>query len=165
MQEKTAYAAEQDRPDLLSRRWEWFEGQPDLNPAQLVFIDEIWASTNMARTHGRAVGGERLRAPIPQGHWKATTFFAGLRTTDMVAPMVLDGPLSALALQAYVDQVLVPDLHPGDIVVMDNLSSHKGAGNGVCLTIVFGIGILATKNLLSRARAICLVLCSNSNPG
>jgi transposase len=93
-----------------------------------VFIDETWASTNMARTHGRAPRGQRLRAAIPHGHWKTTTFVAGLRSSGMVAPMVLDGPINSVAFQAYVDQVLVPELRPGDIVVMDNLGSHKGAG-------------------------------------
>ena len=93
-----------------------------------MFIDETWASTNMARAHGRAPRGERLRAPVPHGHWKTTTFVAGLRTSGMVAPMVLDGPINGAAFQAYVDQVLVPELEPGDIVVMDNLGSHKGAG-------------------------------------
>jgi len=82
----------------------------------------------MARTHGRAPRGERLRSPIPHGHWKTTTFVAGLRVSGMVAPMVLDGPINGIAFQAYVDQVLVPELEPGDIVVMDNLGSHKGAG-------------------------------------
>ena len=82
----------------------------------------------MARTHGRAPRGQRLRAAIPHGHWKTTTFVAGLRTSGMVAPMVLDGPINSVAFQAYVDQVLVPELRPGDIVVMDNLGSHKGAG-------------------------------------
>ena len=119
---------EQDRPDVLKRRWDWFEAQPDLDPDRLVFIDETWASTNMARTHGRAPRGERLRAAIPHGHWQTTTFVAGLRNTGMVAPMVLDGPINGSLFQDYVEQVLVPELRPGDIVVMDNLSSHKGAG-------------------------------------
>jgi transposase len=98
-----------------------------------VFIDETWASTNMARRDGRAPRGERLRAGIPYGHWKTTTFLAGLRITGMMAPMVLDGPINRLAFQAYVEQVLVPELSPGDIVVMDNLSSHKGPA--VCQAI------------------------------
>jgi transposase len=93
-----------------------------------VFIDETWASTNMARTHGRAPRGERLRAAIPHGHWLTTTFVAGLRNSGMVAPMVLDGPINGSLFQDYVEQVLVPELHPGDIVVMDNLGSHKGSG-------------------------------------
>jgi transposase len=82
----------------------------------------------MARRYGRAPRGERLRAAIPHGHWKTTTFVAGLRLTGMVAPMVLDGPINGHAFQAYVDQVLVPDLRQGDIVIMDNLGSHKGLG-------------------------------------
>jgi len=93
-----------------------------------VFIDETWASTKMARTHGRAPRGKRLRSPIPHGHWKTTTFVAALRNSGMIAPMVLDGPINGVAFQAYVDQVLVPELEHGDIVVMDNLGSHKGAG-------------------------------------
>jgi transposase len=80
----------------------------------------------MARSRGRAPKGERLRAGIPHGHWKTTTFVAGLRLTGLAAPMVIDGPINGLAFQAYIDQVLVPELQPGDIVVMDNLGSHKG---------------------------------------
>ena len=114
--------------DILRRRWAWFDGQPDLDPDCLVFIDETWASTNMARTHGRAPRGERLRAPIPHGHWTTTTFVAGLRNTGMVAPLVLDGPINGELFQVYVDQILVPELRPGDVVVMDNLGSHKRAG-------------------------------------
>lgn len=81
----------------------------------------------MARLRGRAQKGERLRAGIPQGHWKTTTFVAGLRLTGMTAPMVLDGPMNGAAFLAYVQQVLVPELKPGDIVIMDNLSAHKGS--------------------------------------
>ncbi len=125
---KTAHASEQDRPDVLRRREAWFEDQLDLDPARLVFIDETWMSTTMARTHGRALRGERLRVGIPHGHWKSTTFIAGLRSTGMVAPLVLDGPVNGPAFQAYVEQVLVPELKRGDVVVMDNLGSHKGAG-------------------------------------
>src|SRR3712207_51458 len=127
-QKKSAHAAEQDRPDVLTRRWDWFESQPDLDPDRLVFIDESWASTNMARTYGRAPRGQRLRAAVPHGHWKTTTLVAALRNTGMVAPMVLDGPINGGTFQAYVDQVLVPELRPGDVVVVDNLGSHKGAG-------------------------------------
>ena len=128
MEKKSAHAAEQGRPDVLKRRWDWFEGQPELDPAKLVFIDETWASTNMARTHGRAPKGERLRAGVPHGHWKTTTFVAGLRHTGMVAPMVLDGPIDGATFRAYVERVLVPELRPGDVVILDNLGSHKGAG-------------------------------------
>jgi transposase len=112
----------------LKRREDWFDGQLDLDPERLVFIDETWASTNMARLRGRAPKGERLRASIPHGHWKTTTFIGGLRLTGMVAPMVLDGPINGVWFQAYIDQVLVPTLSPGDIVIMDNLGSHKRPG-------------------------------------
>lgn len=111
----------------MSRRQAWFDGQLDLDPRRLVFIDETWAKTNMARTYGRAPRGQRLRMGLPHAHWKTTTFVAGLRLTGMVAPMVLDGPINGRAFQAYVEQVLVPELQPGDVVIMDNLGSHKGA--------------------------------------
>ena len=91
-----------------------------------MFIDETWASTKMARTHGRCVRGRRLRMSLPHGHWKTTTFIAGLRRTGMVAPFVYDGPVNRLVFEAYVEKVLVPELRPGDKVVMDNLGSHKG---------------------------------------
>jgi transposase len=79
----------------------------------------------MARLRGRAPRGERLRAGIPHGHWKTTTFVAGLRLNGITAPFVLDGPINRDAFLAYIDQVLVPELRPGDVVVMDNLGSHK----------------------------------------
>jgi transposase len=128
IQKKTAHASEQNRPDIIKRRQDWFDGQLDLDPERLIFIDETWATTNMARKSGRAPKGERLRASVPHGHWKTTTFVAGLRHTGLTAPFVLDGPINGLWFQAYVDQVLVPTLGKGDIVVMDNLGSHKGAG-------------------------------------
>ncbi len=79
----------------------------------------------MARRYGRAPRGERCRAPVPQGHWKTTTFVGALRLEGMTAPMVLDGAMHGAAFLAYVEQVLVPTLTPGDIVIMDNLSVHK----------------------------------------
>ena len=81
----------------------------------------------MARRHGRALRGQRLRASVPHGHWKTTTFIGGLRLTGMTAPMVLDGPMTGAWFLAYVEQVLVPTLSPGDIVVLDNLAAHKNA--------------------------------------
>ena len=82
----------------------------------------------MARLKGRSRRGERCRAAVPHGHWKTTTFTAGLRLSGMTAPMVLDGAMNGTAFLAYVGQVLVPTLSPGDIVVMDNLPAHKSAG-------------------------------------
>lgn len=125
---KTAHAAEQERPDVAERRWAWFESQPDIDPRRLVFIDETGATTKMARRRGRSRRGERCRAAIPHGHWKTTTFTAGLRLDGMTAPLVLDGPMDGVAFRAYVEQMLAPTLKPGDVVVMDNLPAHKVSG-------------------------------------
>ncbi len=84
----------------------------------------------MARLYGRARRGERCRSSIPHGHWKTTTFTGALRLSGLTAPMVLDGPMNGDAFQAYVEQVLVPTLRPGDIVVMDNLAPHKKGAVG-----------------------------------
>ena len=80
----------------------------------------------MARRYGRAPRGSACGPAMPHGHWKTTTFVAGLRLTGLVAPFVLDGPINRDAFEVYVEKVLVPSLRPGDVVVMDNLSSHKG---------------------------------------
>jgi transposase len=93
-----------------------------------VFIDEAGTSTKMARRYGRAPRGERCRAAVPHGHWKTTTFTAGLRLDGPIAPLVLDGPMTGAAFRAYVEQALVPELAPGDVVVMDNLPAHKVKG-------------------------------------
>nr|CAI0341676.1 hypothetical protein SHINE37_80066 [Rhizobiaceae bacterium] len=110
----------------MRRRQEWFDGQLDLDPARLVFIDETWASTNMARRYGRCARGERLRISLPHGHWKTTTFIGALTLRGFIAPFVIDRPINRIAFETYVEKVLLPELQPGDIVVMDNLSSHKG---------------------------------------
>jgi transposase len=125
-QKKTAHASEQERPDILTRRQAWFDGQLDLDPDRLVFIDESWASTNMARRYGRCPRDERLRMSVPHGHWKTTTFIAGLRRSGIIAPFVIDCPVNRTIFEAWVERVLLPELRAGDTVVMDNLSSHKG---------------------------------------
>ncbi len=111
---------------MLRRREAWFDGQLDLDPARLVFIDETWTSTKMARSHGRCRRGERLRMGVPHGHWKTTTLVAGLRTSGVAAPFVIDGPIDRAAFEAYIEKILAPELRLGDVVIMDNLSSHKG---------------------------------------
>ena len=128
MEKKTAHASEQDRPDVLKGRQEWFDSQVDLDPEKLVFIDETGLSTKMARRYGRSPRGERCRSGVPHGHWKTTTFTGALRMTGMTAPMVLDGAMNGIALRAYIEQVLVPTLNSGDVVIMDNLPAHKAEG-------------------------------------
>ena len=108
----------------MSQRQAWLEGQADLDPARLVFLDETWAKTNMTRSHGRCRRGERLRMGAPHGHWQTSTFVAALRVDGLTAPGLLDGPMDGDAFLAYLEQVLVPTLRPGDILVMDNLSAH-----------------------------------------
>lgn len=112
---------------MKEARCAWRTRQPDLDPARLVFIDETGASTKMTRARGRSPRGERCIAPVPHGHWKTITFTGALRLDGMTAPMVLDGAMNGEAFLAYVEQVLVPTLLPGDIVVMDNLPAHKPA--------------------------------------
>lgn len=99
-----------------------------LDAQRLVFIDETWAKTNLARTHGRSRRGTRLMAKLPYGHWKTTTFVAALRIDGLSAPTVVDGAMNGVTFLAWVRQQLVPTLAAGDLVVMDNLSAHKVAG-------------------------------------
>jgi transposase len=125
-QKKSAHAAEQQRPDVLKRRLEWFERQPDLDPARLVFVDETGASTNLARKAGRCRRGRRLRAAVPHGHYKTVTLVAGLCLRGLVASKVYDRPINAVLFEEWVENCLVPTLSKGDIVIMDNLPAHKG---------------------------------------
>jgi transposase len=121
-------AAEQDRADIAKARDEWLASQPALNPENLVFIDETGAKTNMVRLYGRAPRGQRLVAPVPHGHWMTTTFVAALRHDEITAPCVFDGPMDGASFLTYVEHFLAPTLRQGDVVVMDNLASHKVAG-------------------------------------
>ena len=102
--------------------------RPASIPARLVFIDETWVKTNMTPLRGWGPKGRRLVAKAPHGHWKTMTFIAALRCDRIDAPLVIDGPINGESFAAYVEQVLVPTLKEGDIVVLDNLGSHKGAG-------------------------------------
>ena len=113
---------------MAARRRLWRSWQPFMDPERFVFLDEAGAATNMIRRYGWAPRGERLIQAAPHGHWCTTTFVAGLRSTGLVAPLVLNGPMHGPAFLAYVEQVLTPVLRPGDVVVMDNLGAHKVAG-------------------------------------
>jgi transposase len=127
-QKKRLRAAEQDRADIAAARRAWVLAAPSLDPARLVFLDETWATTTMARTHGRAPRGERLVAAVPHGHWHTTTFLCGLRADGPIAPLVVDGAINGAVFHAYVEQRLAPTLRRGDVVIMANLGSHKVAG-------------------------------------
>ena len=127
-QKKSLRAAEQDRPDVVARRRRWRGWQGYMDPARFVFLDETSAATNMVRRYGRSPAAERLVASVPHGHWRTTTFVAGLRLSGVTAPLVLDGPMTGAAFLAYVEQMLAPVLAPGDVVVLDNLAAHKVDG-------------------------------------
>lgn len=118
---------------MKAARETWSDGQPHLDPKKLVFIDETGVTTKMARLRGRAPRGQRCRAAIPHSHWKTTTFTAGLRLVGLAAPMVIDGPMDGDAFRTYVEHALVPELAPGDIVVMDNLPAHRVSGVRTCI--------------------------------
>lgn len=110
---------------MKQKRDEWTVRMPGLDPAKLVFIDETSANTKMTRRYGRSLRGQRVVEAVPHGHWKTTTFVAALRADGLVAPMVIDGAMNGDLFVAYTKQVLVPTLKAGDVVVLDNLSSHK----------------------------------------
>jgi len=99
-----------------------------LDPRRLVFIDETWVKTNMTRVYGRAPVGQRLVDHVPHGHWQTTTFIGALRVSGLTAPVVFDGAVNGEIFLVYVKDHLAPTLRRGDIVVMDNLSSHKVQG-------------------------------------
>ena len=104
----------------------WRSHQKRVDPARLVFIDETWTKTNMTRLYGWAPRGRRLVAKVPHGHWKTATFLAALRNDRIEAPCLFDGPINGERFLAYVEQFLAPTLKRNDIVVLDNLGSHKG---------------------------------------
>ena len=119
-------ASERDRPDIARRRTQWTRYQSRIACERLVFIDETWTKTNMAPLRGWAPRGSRLNAKVPHGRWQTMTFLAALRHDRIDAPWLLDGPINGERFRTYVAEVLVPTLKFGDIVIMDNLGSHKG---------------------------------------
>jgi transposase len=124
---KTLFALEQARADIAPRRRRWQTLQVGLDPRRLVFIDETWIKTNMAPLRGWGPRGDRLRGFAPHGRWRTLTFLGALRCDALTAPCVFDGPINGECFRAYVEQQLIPVLRPGDIVIMDNLGSHKSA--------------------------------------
>jgi transposase len=125
-QKKTLIASERDRPDVVRRRAQWKAYQGRIDPTRLVFIDETWTKTNMAPVRGWAPLGQRLPAKVPHRRWTTMTFLAALRHDRIEAPWLIDGPINGQSFLTYIEKVLAPTLRAGDIVVMDNLGSHKG---------------------------------------
>jgi len=122
---KSVAAGERDRPDVARRRAQWTKYQDRVEAERLVFIDETWTRTDMAPLRGWAPRGRRLPAKVPHGRWKTMTFLAALRHDRIDAPWFIEGPIDGVSFRTYVEKVLLPVLRPGDIVVLDNLGSHK----------------------------------------
>ena len=122
---KSVVAGERDRPDVARRRAQWTKYQDRIEPERLVFIDETWTRTDMAPLRGWAPRGRRLTTKVPHGRWKTITFLAALRHDRIDAPWLLEGPIDGDSFRLYVEKVLLPILRPGDLVIMDNLGSHK----------------------------------------
>ena len=133
---KTLIASEQDRPDVVEQRAQWRASQPQIDPSHLVFIDETWAKTNLTRRYGRALLGVRVVEKAPCGRWQTTTFLGAMRAEGFIAPLTVEGPINGELFLAWVQQHLAPALKPGDIVVMDNLSSHKVANVKQAIEVV-----------------------------
>jgi len=119
---------------VKARREAWCQRATGMDLDRLVFVDETGAKTNMTRLYGRAEGGARVLDRTPHGHWQTTTLLAALRRDRPTAPMVVDGPTDGDVFQAYVAQVLVPTLRPGDLVIWDNLAPHKMAAVRAAIT-------------------------------
>ncbi|WP_254508353.1 IS630 family transposase [Anatilimnocola floriformis] len=125
---KTLIASEHDRPDVVEKREKWRAEQQTIPPEKAVFIDETWAKTCMTRTYGRSLIGTRLIEKVPSGRWETTTFLGAMRAEGFIAPLTVEGAINGELFLSWVRKELSPVLRPGDIVVMDNLSSHKVAG-------------------------------------
>ena len=130
VKKKSLVAAEQLRPDVVERRKNFGIARRFVDPQKLVFLDESGAKTNMTRLYGRAPVGERCVDHTPHGHWKTMTMLSAIRAQGVIegATVVIDDAMNSETFLAYVEQFLVPALRPGDIVIMDNLSSHKAKG-------------------------------------
>jgi transposase len=123
---KTTHADQQDAPEVQAQRTAFDQKMATVDPEHLVFVDEMGANTSLARTHGRAPAGERVPASAP-GHWENVTLIAGMRSAEVVAPFAFAGAADQMAFRTYVQQVLVPTLQAGDVVVWDNLQLHQDA--------------------------------------
>lgn len=127
-EKKSLYAQEQDSEQNQIRRQAWREALNGIDARRLLFLDESGVTTEMTRRYGRAFGGQRVREANPAGHWKTLTLLGAMSVEGLVATMTVEAPTDREVFLAYLEQVLCPQLQPGDVVVMDNLSSHKVAG-------------------------------------
>ena len=127
-QKKCLQASEQARADLAEARRLWHGLQAKLDARRLIFVDETWTKTNMVRPCGRAPRGQRVIGRVPRGHWHVNAFIAGLRHDRVAPPLLLEGAMDGPTFLAWVEQFLAPTVYAGDVVVLDNLASHKATG-------------------------------------
>ena len=127
VQKKSLIAIERDRGDVALARWLWRRGQRAIEPERLVFVDETGTATNMAPRYGWGPRGERVVGRAPHGRWHTTTFIGGLTTTGFIAPFVVACPMNRVIFETWIERCLVPELPDRAVVVMDNLSAHKGS--------------------------------------
>lgn len=127
LQKKSARAAEQNRNDVALARADWQESQAKIDAERLVFVDETGLKTDISRLRGWAAGGERLVEAVPGGHWRSSTLVHAVALDGTRAAMVLDGPINSVCFAGFCEHFLAPALRPGDLVVLDNLSSHKSS--------------------------------------
>lgn len=127
LQKKSSRAAEQDRPDVARKRKDWHEIQESIDAERLIFLDETGIKTDLTRLRGWADSGERLVEAIPGGDWETSTLIHAVALDGTRAALVLDGPINAACFAGFCEQLLAPTLHPGDFVILDNLSSHKSS--------------------------------------
>jgi transposase len=145
--------------------WRWW--REDIDARRLIFVDETWATTNMTRLFGRARSGQRVIDKVPHGHWKTTTLIAALGIEGMRCSMIVDGAVNGEVFVAFVEQVLTPALRPGDVVVMDNLSSHKvkrvrelieGVGAQLCYLPPYSPDLNPIENVFSKIKQLLRTL-------
>ena len=129
-------AAECARADVRDERRVWTsqrQARMREQPHRLIFLDETYVNTKMTRLRGRSRRGQRLRMKAPFGHWTTHTFIAGLRCSELSAPWIIDGPITRLSFEVYIETQLAPTLHKGDVVILDNLAVHKSERAAECL--------------------------------
>ena len=125
IQKKSSRAIEQDHPDVKRQRRDWRDSQESIDPERLIFLDETGLKTDLTRLRGWAPGGDRLVEAVPGGKWETSTLVQAVALDGTRAAMVLNGPMNATCFAGFCNWLLTPTLNPGDLVVMDNLSSHR----------------------------------------
>ena len=171
LKKKSIRASEQDRPDVKRKREDWEECLPGLDLDKLVFLDECGINLLMARLFGRCARGEPLVASMPDGRWQNYTLLSAVRLSGALAPMLVDGPINGDSFATWVEEHLVPQLKPGDMVVMDNLPAHKSTrveeaiANAGCMPVYlppYSPDFNPIENMWSKIKAMLRQACART---